>query len=58
MKVGDKVLVTVTEGFRYKTTEKQGEVVKVYSDMCRVRIPLTHGGYREVFGYQKDVKHI
>lgn len=58
MKIGDKVLVTITEGFPYKTTEKHGEVIKVYGDMCKVRIPLVHGGYRVVFGYQKDIKHI
>ena len=51
MKVGDKTKVILPWKFGFKPVEKTGIIEEIYSNgMCKVKVLLEHGGYRNVKG--------
>lgn len=55
MKIGDKVKVSVPWQFGFQPVEKEGYLEEILSNgLCKVKIPLTYGGYRIVTGCLKD----
>ncbi len=60
-KVGQKFKVKLPNGFRLqKLEEKEIEILKVdeITGLIWIKVPLKYGGYRKMFGYEKDLDEV
>lgn len=57
-KVGQKFIVEMREGFHLsKIVKKEIEVVEIseVTGLIFIKVPLKYGGYKKMFGYEKDL---
>ena len=57
--VGQKINIGYYGGFHHKTLIKtQAEVTKVNGNFIYIKVNLSHGGYRKMFGYDYQLKEM
>lgn len=57
--VGQTINIGYYGGFHHQTLIKtQAEISKVDFGIIHIRVKLSHGGYRKMFGYEKELKQL
>ena len=57
--VGQKINIGYYGGFHHQTLIKtSAEVMEVSGNWVEIRIHLSHGGYRKMFGYEHQLKEM
>lgn len=57
-KVGDKLTVEMMSNHKQKLIKRKIEITKIIGDMIWFKYDLPYGGYREMFGFEKDLDAI
>ena len=57
--VGQTINIGYYVGFRHQTLIKtQAEITKLALGIVHIRAKLSHGGYRKMFGTEKELKEL
>lgn len=53
--VGDRFTIEMMSNHRQKIIEREIEITKIIGDMIWIKYDLSYDGYREMFGFEKDL---